>query len=232
MKMHGKWDQFMNGTTNKCERQHLLDSNNTCKYKANVDDIFSAIVLIRNPWNAFFSEYQRTRNLSINGHIHNLLRHEFDTNTFKKVIDGYVYQYIETFKIYETFKQLNRDVLLIKFENIENEIWDILKFLFTDKYLMENYLIFKQRISCIFNNNSMLPRISSIKRPTIKDWLNSSLYLTKEQVYLQMDEVYLCKIWNKMSDYIIKYDLLQYGYNDVVQNLNCYNIQNNISNFT
>eukprot|EP01084_Bolivina_argentea_P079801 144668_1 len=149
------WQEFLNGTTNKCERQQLIHD----QYQ-NGTNKMSALILIRNPWDAFFSEFQRSVNKSINGHIHNLLISEFNRRGIdksKQIIIGYAHQFIEMFKIYEKFKSLNRDVLLIQFENIENEIWRILEFIFTRKYLIQQNDIYRHKIDCIFNKNISIP---------------------------------------------------------------------------
>ena len=145
----------------------------------------------------FFSEYQRYY-FSGNGHIHTILRDEFDINKFNHSLNRYTAAYKETFRVYERFKALNYDVLFIRFENIHNEIWDILRFLFTEKYFKDNYAVFEQRINCIFRNHSILPRMNSIRRPKVKEWLNASLYITKQEAYSKIDRKFLCKLRSKM----------------------------------
>lgn len=205
----------MNGTTKKCIRQHLMTKQYSCQYQENLDHNPSLIVLIRNPWNALFSEYQRNLNQG-NGHIHNVLRDEFDISKFKKFILHGTKRYMETFRVYERFKALDYDVLFVRFENIHNEIWDILKFLFTEKYFKDNYAVFEQRINCIFRNHSILPRMNSIRRPKVKEWLNASLYITKQEAYSKIDRKLLCRLNKRMHADMIRYDLSQYESDEVL----------------
>ena len=146
-------DKFMNGSTKRCQRQNFSTKN--------------AIVLIRNPWDAFLSEFQRSKtpNRMINSHVHNVLLSEFDNKEFQLFLKRNVHQYIDTFVMYESFKKMNHDVLLIHFENLKNEIWNILQFLFTEKYLNDNKGTLQQRINCvllkkhaIFAKNTAYPK--------------------------------------------------------------------------
>ena len=182
-------------------------------------DDFSAIFVIRNPWNAFFAEFQRIvmGSKHINGHITNLMRDRLTWRKmkfFKTFLRSNTKNYIDVFWIYEEFKRLNRDVLLIIFENIRNEIWKIIEFLFTEQHLMEDGDIYRKRMNCIVNNDkcngSPLPRSAYIRRPKV----NSSEYVTKAELFGRLDEEILCDLSNKMYPYFVNYSVLQYGYDE------------------
>merc|ERR1712228_443220 len=115
-------------------------------------------------------------------------------------------------------QDLKRDSLLIVFENIQNEIPKILKFLFTEQHLNDFKNEYQQRIDCIKSKN-MLPRTKWIKRTKIKK--NDALYLTQDQFYAKINQKTICRMWRKMYSNIEKYDLLRWGYDEQIRKYNC-----------
>merc|ERR1712232_1281524 len=127
---------------------------------------------------------------------------------------SYARQYVQTLQMYEEFEALGRDVLLITFENLQNDIWRVLEFLFTKEYLSQNKAEFQRR-NCIFEKNEKpLPRSAQIRRPKVQ---NSSLHMTKDQFFERIDNKAICRIWGIMKEYVIKYDLQRWGYFDLMQ---------------
>ena len=112
--------------------------------------------------------------------------------------------------------------MLIRFEDLEQEIWRVLEFLIDGAYLKQMEAEWRRKIKCIFHGSTPLLRSEAIRRPKVDmQWDNATLYVTQKQLWQQLEPGKLCKIWRVMADYIVKYDLLQYGYGNVVEGLNC-----------
>eukprot|EP01084_Bolivina_argentea_P204284 348841_1 len=106
-----KWNGFLNGSFwfyKKC--LNLRVRKNRCNNK---NKEMNAIFILRNPFDTFLSEYQRRITKS---HIGNVMKQHFEIETFKKKLIFCVKQYMEILFIYNEFKEINRDVLLIRFE--------------------------------------------------------------------------------------------------------------------
>ena len=117
---------------------------------------------------------------------------------------------------------MNRSVLLIRFEHLQAEMTKILRFLLNDEHLRNNSHVYQQRIHCIFKGDVILPRSSFIHREKVAKWENASLYLSKQEAYSKISPENLCKAWKVMQAHMVKYDLLQYGYGELVGNYNCH----------
>lgn len=216
------WPQFINGTTNECKKLRHINHIKRCNHK---DNQLNAIFLVRNPWNAFFSEFQRATFVEIwkgtkNDHVYNMLLTEFDVKSFEKKLFDFSQKYIEILLIYEQFKKMNRTVFLITFENLQYEIVNIVKFLITDEYFEQHSMEYQHRIRCIQQSVDLL-RTQHIKRPNIMDLNNSDMYLTREVAYSQVGESTICKIWHTLHPYIVKFDLMRFGYGHLVEKYNC-----------
>ena len=203
------------------QKQFPIGKLPKCKFKnSSAATEIGAIFLVRNPWNAFFSEWQRTRNASLNGHVYNALQSDFDPK-FERggLIKGYANQWVETLKIYEQFQELGRDVLLVIFENLHNDIWKVLEFLFAEKYLQENKVTYERKLRCITDKITPLPRNEFIRRLKVS---NYSRYLSKNQFYSKMSQKVMCDIWRVMKDYVDKYDLQRWGYSQLIRGYHCF----------
>ena len=212
------WNLFINGTTNECRKLRNIQFIKRCNHhQTNNNHDIDAIFIFRNPWNAFFSEYQRSYagNKEISqGHVGRILFKDFNIETFVEKLYEYTRKYIEIFMVYQRFKDLNRNLLIIHYENINNEIWDILQFLFTKKYLKENKKLYENRVNCI--KYKSLPREEYIKRKDVKLLNNSQLYLTREYAYSQINKSVICDIWNQLKPCIYQLDLFKFGYHQFV----------------
>ena len=224
IKSHPKWfidhiGLFMEIWNKKRKNSKRCSGLYSIYQNRKLHDDFSGIFIIRNPWKAFFAEFQRLvmGRKHINGHISNLSRDRLNMETweyFKRFLDIAVQAYIDLFWIYEEFKRLNREVLLIVFENLHQEIWKIIEFLFTKEHLMEDGDIYRERMKCIVNNDKCngapLPRSEYIRRPKV----NSSEYVTKQELFARLDQEKLCDLSNQMYPYFVNYSVLQYGYDE------------------
>ena len=98
----------------------------------------------------------------------------------------------------------------------------MLEFLIDETYLKQMETEWRRRIECIFHGNTPLLRSDFIRRHKVDvKWDNATLYVTQRQLWKQLDSKTLCRIWQVMAEHVVKYDLLQYGYGNVVEGLNC-----------
>ena len=220
-----EWNEFMNGTSvnnrkvwfSWCRR--LRSSNKKWIRRCNDNEpVMNAIFLVRNPWNSMFAEYQRERSIFLirklrkrqrkqnktvnismpNAHVANILKSQFDAVWFSKMMYIWSKRYIQILDIYGMFKELGREILLIRFEDIHDEIWKIVKFLIKKEYLQQHLFLYRQRIECLINDSKLdfLPRTEDIKRKKVKELKDSHLYMTKEYAYSKVKESILCHVWN------------------------------------
>lgn len=112
-----KWDENLNPIdTEKHSKRCGLQSAVRCN-REREGQSFGGIFLVRNPWDAFFSEFQRTRivrnrNGTINGHVHNLMVSDLESRPQYKrggVFVLYARNWVRTLTLYELFKAQNRD---------------------------------------------------------------------------------------------------------------------------
>jgi hypothetical protein len=179
----------------------------------------SAIFIIRNPWNAFFAEYQRLfifkhirrykKNSSYyspnNGHIQHVLLADFGLKYFVGFLKEHVRRLVIIIDEYWDYLQsTNLNVILIVFELLTDiqfanaEIWKLLSFLINDEYFKFNHQqnnrrLYQHRIDCIlYDKSQSLPRSNHIRRTklNVNENNSSSSTLTSTEEYLTKEYAY------------------------------------------
>eukprot|EP01083_Nonionella_stella_P037836 103108_1 len=216
------WSQFINGTTNECAQLRDMNHIKRCNHNHQGIHSMNAIFLVRNPWNSFLSEFQRSTAIlkrRSNNHVYNMRMDEFDVQLFEKQLFEFTEKYIQILEIYEQFTKMGRDTLFLVFENMEYEMINIIQFLFTDEHLQQHLIEYQRRIECIHHSDGLL-RTQHIKRPHVMDLNHSDLYLTKQKAYAQVNQSTICNIWHRLHTYMVKFDLIRFGYGSLVEKYN------------
>ena len=149
-------------------------------------------------------------------HVHHVRKSDFNSGRFKGFVQANVKRYMELFKTIKDFQENNYEHLIIKFERLIsivnekenfNEIQNVIKFLYNEKYYNENKNILQKKIKClnqfIIRNDK---RMNAIKRSS-NDIFMEAFFATKKYAYNSLDKPFLCGVWRAMEK-----ELKYYGY--------------------
>ena len=195
-----------------------IDISEKCKGNG-YNNYKKAIFLIRNPFDAIWSEFQRKK--TGGSHTKGLKRSLRLMELWHKVSDDLAQKYVDMMSIdYNEFSKV-AETIIVKYEDLKNqntalfELKRIISFVgLTDPVslarlqpgeLLPLPIPESIRLKCAF-------ALADSPRSHRPKYLDTSLYLTKQEVYTKSS---VCKLWNKIGKYASKY-----GYH-IYNNMSC-----------
>ena len=199
-------------------------------------DSFSAIFIIRDPWESTFSEFQFSKHrkdffnngTGISKHVAHFELKYFKIAVFRRFVIDSLTAWLWTFELMDIMQRHNMtNYIVIEYKRLINlnrprialnEMNKMIQFLYRNEYYQEMKDILHIKMQCIIDH--LMPmnyqRFGIIHRPKG----NASIHLTRNYAYQKLDEYdagFICNEWDRIKQAAMTYNF------SVPNGINCSN---------